>query len=187
MPCIRRRMCLPDALFSEAPFSPESVTFSNLIYSLVAFHRQRVAGEVISGRSPCHNSRMADQVTYLIFLVREAGALKSRSRGRGGRAPSACRGRPYSPNQVEDLDKVIERLASGEISIPDNDLPVCTLPCQNETALKSLVPLSSQRQIMRGIRFCWLGLEATAADLQSAACVGTRARCPGRLRGCLGS
>ena len=78
MPCIRRRMCLPDALFSEAPFSPVSVTFSNLIYSLVAFHRQRVAGEVISGRSPCHNSRMADQVTYLIFLVRKRAALKSR-------------------------------------------------------------------------------------------------------------
>ena len=94
MPCIRRRMCLPDALFSEAPFSPVSVTFSNLIYSLVAFHRQRVAGEVISGRSPCHNSRMADQVTYLIFLVREAGRIEAGSRGR--RAPAG----PYSPNPV---------------------------------------------------------------------------------------
>ena len=138
MPCIRRRMCLPDALFSEAPFSPVSVTFSNLIYSLVAFHRQRVAGEVISGRSPCHNSRMADQVTYLIFLVREAGRIEEQSRGRGlparaGRGASCA----YSPNPVEDLDKVIERLESGEISIPDNDLLVCTLPCQKETALKS--------------------------------------------------
>ena len=39
---------------------------------------------------------------------------------------------------LEDLDKVIEQLESGEISVPDNDLLVCTLPCQNETALKSL-------------------------------------------------
>ena len=91
MPCIRRRMCLPDALFSEAPFSPVSVTFSNLIYSLVAFHRQRVAGEVISGRSPCHNSRMADQVTYLIFLCGKRAALKQGAgRGPGRRRPVAA-------------------------------------------------------------------------------------------------
>ena len=41
---------------------------------------------------------------------------------------------------LEDLDKVIEQLESGEISVPDNDLLVCTLPCQNETALRAAPP-----------------------------------------------
>ena len=37
-----------------------------------------------------------------------------------------------------DLDRVNERISTGELSLPEFDLAVFTLPCQDETSLKVL-------------------------------------------------